>query len=108
MLGRGVLINPCLTAQLEGEPEEKDKRKRLEEFHQRIYDGYRATMPGERAVLFKMKELWSYLILLFENGAPHIKQIRKTQRLSQYEATVKTIFQTLPFKTPDKMQDEIF
>lgn len=92
MLGRGILKNPGLTALLEGELPAENFKARLMEFHQRIYDGYRAVMPGDRAVLFKMKELWSYLICLFEEAGPCMKQIRKAQSAGQYEAAVRLLF----------------
>ena len=95
MLGRGVLMNPFLTEQMEKKEPGADAKKRLEQFHSMIYEGYRRVMPGERPVLFKMKELWSYQMRLFTDDGSYMKQIRKAQRLSQYETAVKSVFRSL-------------
>lgn len=92
MLGRGVLMNPWLTAAAEKEEQREDLKQQLRRFHGLVYEGYRGTMPGERPVLFKMKELWGYLIRLFPEGASYMKQIKKAQHLGQYEAAVQTLF----------------
>ena len=95
MLGRGILMNPFLTEQLEEKEPKADAKKRLEQFHSIVYEGYLRVMPGERPVLFKMKELWSYQMRLFTDDGSYMKQIRKAQRLSQYEAAVKSVFRSL-------------
>ncbi len=91
MLGRGVLRNPGILQLVEeGSMPEKGV---IKEFHDRLYGDYRDIMPGERPTLFKMKELWTYMGSLFTGwDSIYAKQIRKCNRLSDYEQIVKQIF----------------
>ena len=89
MLGRGVLSNPALLRQLLGGP--ALSASELEEFLGRLADEYGHVLSGERDVLFKMKELWFYLIRLFPDSSRQLKQIRKAQRLTEYEAAVASL-----------------
>ncbi len=91
MLGRGVLRNPGLL-QLAQEGTMPDKAL-IKEFHDRLYNDYRDAMPGDKPTLFKMKELWFYMGTLFTGwDEGYAKQIRKCNRLSDYEQIVKQIF----------------
>lgn len=90
MIGRGLLANPGLVGELQGK-EPVDKQK-LRSFHDRIYRDYQGLLFGEKNVLFKMKELWSYLIESFEDAQKEAKKIRKAQRLSEYERAVEALF----------------
>ena len=49
-------------------------------------------MPGDKVVLFKMKELWVYLIELFVDAKKYGKRIRKAEKISAYEDAVKDLF----------------
>lgn len=99
MLGRGLLMNPGLAELLEGEVM-PDKEK-IREFHECLYQAYREHMPGDRVVLFKMKELWLYLIQIFSEPKAYAKRIRKAQTLKAYEAAVRELFgeqEIIPFQ----------
>ena len=50
-------------------------------------------MSGERNVLFKMKELWSYMLPAFEDGEKPGKKLKKAVRLSEYKVIADTLFQ---------------
>lgn len=90
MLGRGLLMNPCLAQEiLYGIRLEKNI---LYDFHQRIYEGYRGILFGEKNVLYKMKELWGYMIMIFSDNAKHMKRINKSQSLRDYEEAVSRLF----------------
>lgn len=92
MCGRGILRNPALLRMMAGG--ERLGIEELQEFHHRIYQGYReAFAPDERSVLFKMKELWGYLGDLFPDGEKAKKKIRKAQHFADYEGAVAVIFQ---------------
>ena len=84
MIGRGFLMRPGFTEKLswqsgnlQGEITESESREtgkavdsdKLWIFHDRIYEGYRAYLQGDKPVLFKMKELWSYLQVGFNEIA---------------------------------------
>lgn len=95
MLGRGLLANPGLIRQLKGEvPMQKEE---LKAFHDRILAGYEEIMSGDRNVLFRMKELWFYMIQLFGENEKYAKQIKKSQTVREYKQAVESIFTNLPF-----------
>lgn len=90
MLGRGLIANPGLIEEArEGRRLEKAK---LKAFHDQLLADYEAVMSGDRNVLFKMKELWAYLIQMFEDGDRYGKQIRKASRIAQYKQVVNSLF----------------
>lgn len=91
MLGRGLIANPALGRMLAG-MEDADRKGRLRQFHDELYHQYQETMPGERPVLFKMKELWFYMICLFEDSERMGKKLRKSQHLREYEEAVEGLF----------------
>lgn len=90
MLGRGILRYPGLISYIrEGIVMEKDK---LREFHDYIYERYCENLYGDKTVLFKMKELWSYMIHSFEYDPKIEKKIKKSQKRSEYDTAVKELF----------------
>lgn len=91
MCGRGVLQNPTLLNQFR-QTDFILEKEQLREFHDLLYAGYQQVMDGERIVLYKMKEIWAYMIQLFEDGKKYEKQIRKSERLSVYEQAVNGLF----------------
>lgn len=90
MFGRGILANPCLAEEILGGPPLEQERLRV--FCQDLLDSYRAAIPEERNVLFKMKELWLYQIHLFTEHERYAKKIRKARSLAEYEAAVNALF----------------
>lgn len=122
MMGRGLTANPGLAGELKGrDPLDK---KRLKLFHDEVYHGYLETIQGEKNTLFKMKELWSYMICMFREdegggsssgntadrntadgmeGMPNQvfkrekygKKIRKAANRAEYETAVSAIFRDL-------------
>ncbi len=90
MFGRGLLMNPGLCRQIrQGIGLDK---KTLRMFHDKIYGEYQEILPGARTILFKMKELWSFLAPAFTNYEKYAKKIRKAEKLEAYERTVDTLF----------------
>lgn len=90
MLGRGVIADPALIRELKGgSPASKEE---LREFHDRLYHGYREILSGDRVILARMKELWTYLIFSFSNWEDYRKPLRKATRLSEYEEVIRALF----------------
>lgn len=90
MLGRGLVGNPGLINQIRhGTPLDKQM---LKEFHDSVYRGYQETLSGERNVLFRMKELWFYMLSMFTDNNKYGKKIRKAESLANYETTVSNLF----------------
>lgn len=96
MLGRGLVANPGLVGQIRNG--ENMKKEQLKGFHNQVLKGYEEAMSGDRNVLFKMKELWSYMLFLFEGSEKQGKKIRKSKNLSEYRAVVDSLFVELDFK----------
>ncbi len=122
MIGRGILKNPALPAQIRrmtqstidtaiglqshqapqqpslppddavGAVSEALRKETLKAFHDEIFEGYAAQMPGETPTLFKMKDLWTYLIACFASADKHLKKIRKASNYTDYKIAVNHLF----------------
>ncbi|MDF2540573.1 MAG: dus1 [Herbinix sp.] len=90
MIGRGLIANPGLVKDMIDNS--KLDKQLLKEFHDRIYEGYKKILFGDRNVLFKMKEVWFYMITLFPDNEKYAKKIKKSERLSDYEQAVSSLF----------------
>ncbi len=89
MLGRGLIQNPELARALKEErSSEVFDKTRLKNFHDELLKQYCELMSGERNVLFRMKELWFYMIRLFPDRPKTEKKIKKAVRLAEYRAAV--------------------
>lgn len=76
---------------------QREAGRRLREFHDRLYEANRRVYlkeAGPKVVLFKMKEIWCYMLYAFEGGEKAAKKIKKAQRLEEYEAAVNALFGT--------------
>lgn len=92
MLGRGIIHNPGLVDWIDNE--KTLSKEVLRAFHDTILEEYIEISSGDRNVLFKMKELWFYMISLFENAEKLAKKIKKTERLKDYDTVINTLFTT--------------
>ena len=90
MLGRGILINPGLALTLRDG--KKTDLEALRKFHDEIFEKYQEVLFGEKTILFKMKELWSFMGLNFTDSKKYIKKIRKAERLQTYQEAVEKLF----------------
>lgn len=90
MIGRGLLTDPALAEKLEtANAEGNISSERFREFHDELYSEYQKAFSGEKPVLFKMKELWVYWGEQFPGEEKALKQIRKAQRLADYESAAR-------------------
>jgi len=96
MLGRGLIANPFLAQDIYTQNSIKTDEdwSRFQAFHDEVYLGYQKIMSGDTNVLFKMKELWSYMSKLWPDLKKQHKQIYKSRRCDEYEAAVKTLLFT--------------
>ena len=53
---------------------------------------YIELFPQETGALFKMKELWSYMIYMFSDNKNYIKKIRQAQNLIDYNKEISNLF----------------
>ena len=90
MFGRGIIKKPWLLSLIRDG--EKPDKKKLRAFHDGLYREYREILSGERNVLFRMKELWSYMAPSFTNYEKYAKKIKKSQNLCSYNEAVEMLF----------------
>ncbi len=93
MIGRGIIADPGLLGEITRG--EKRDYSRLRRFHDLVYEEYRSLGMGDRNVLFKMKELWSYLGVRFEGGERLLKRLKKAGRMEEYKAVAGQLFEDL-------------
>ncbi len=99
MIGRGLIRNPELAERIlslsRTEKAEADgfDLARFREFHDLLLSEYRERMSGEIPVLYKMKELWFYMMSMFPDSGKIEKKIKKSKRLAEYRAAVDELFQ---------------
>ena len=93
MIGRGLLTNPALAAQLKGEVfESKALRIKMREFHDQLLDAYSARLQGDGHIVMKMSQFWTYFSESFENPHKAMKLVKKSSNLLKYNAAVTEIF----------------
>lgn len=66
--------------------------EKLRAFHDEIYAGYQAIQFGDRNILFKMKELWHYMLNVMPNGDAYIKKMKKLNCCADYESLIRSMF----------------
>ena len=57
--------------------------------------GYEHIMSGGRNVLFKLKEVWSYMITFFPEDEKYGKKIKKAKTVEEYQRIVDTLFREM-------------
>ena len=102
MMGRGLLANPFLPKEIYDKKDDatdytivgmnKEQCLQLQAFHDELYDEYKKIMSGDQNVLFKMKEIWTYMIKLWPDAEKQQKAIRKAKKCSEYENAVRELF----------------
>ena len=90
MLGRGLIANPALTSHITNNI--KLDKKVLKDFHDKIYEDYKGILFGHRNVLFKMKEVWFYMLPMFSDNEKYAKKIKKAEKLCDYDVAVSSLF----------------
>lgn len=96
MLGRGMMMDPALPRKLRGGgPATGDELRR---FTETLYQGYRSAFGHPGAAAQRMKELWYYLICLFDGGEKYGKKMRRVKVPEEYERLEARIFRELPLR----------
>lgn len=94
MIGRGFLMHPGMGS-TNGNMDGRSAPANLWKFHDAVYEGYCAYIRGDKNMLFKMKELWSYMSVNFDESRPDIKkamkQLRKSQSRGDYESAIRQL-----------------
>lgn len=87
MLGRGLITDPFLAGKLKGDASEPDPA-RFRLLHDSLYREYQKVMSPDINVLYKMKELWTYWKVRFEDNSRDIKRLLKSKKYAEYEEAV--------------------
>ncbi|WP_461614702.1 tRNA dihydrouridine synthase [Clostridium sp. Marseille-QA1073] len=90
MIGRGILANPGLVGEIKNNT--NIDKEVLKEFHDEILNKYIELYNEERNTLFRMKELWGYMIYIFSDNKKYAKKIKKAQRVDHYNEAVLSLF----------------
>lgn len=96
MLGRGLIADPALCARAAGGP--GADKERLRAFLEEVYQGYTRDFDSARNAMLRMKEIWFYLIHLFQDDAGYGKKLKKATDHRTYEQLVGDIFRDLELK----------
>lgn len=90
MIGRGLILNPAL-AQMERKGVQPDFET-LFAFHEQLFEAYRKELSGDSNILHRMKELWFYMIHLFDYTENDAKRLKKAATCLEYHAAVMNLF----------------
>ena len=96
MIGRGAVADPALLRKLRGGP--AATREELQAFMQDLYREYQAFYGQVGTAAQRMREVWFYLIHLFDDADRLNKKLRRFRNPGEYEAIEAAIFQELPLR----------
>ena len=91
MLGRGILANPGLMNEIKNNI--FIDKNTLKDFHDEIFNEYRELFNEDRNAIFRMKELWGYMIHIFSDNKKYAKKIKKAQKLDAYNDAISSLFE---------------
>ena len=89
MIGRGLVGNPAMF-------QPGTDGATIRAFHDTLLETYIEAFGSARNAIFRLKENWRCMILLFEDSDKLWKKLRKTTDIAEYRAITAEIFTTLP------------
>ena len=92
MLGRGLLTNPFLAEQIKNIDNQLDKKQRLHNFVVDLYIERLHHAGGSPKIIGSMKELWKYMMNIFDDPQNVWRKVKKVNHLDEYETAVESIF----------------
>ena len=93
MLGRGLLTNPFLAEDIKKiNDNQKDRQTRLHDFVVSLYVERLHHAGGSPKIIGSMKELWKYMMNIFDDPQNVWRNIKKVNHLDEYENSVEKIF----------------
>lgn len=90
MIGRGILANPGLINEIKNNG--NINKEILKDFHDEVLNEYLELYKEDKNTLFRMKELWGYMIYIFSDNKKYAKKIKKAQKLNCYNEAVDSLF----------------
>lgn len=92
MIGRGLLYDPFLPAEIKSTEISLNKKEHVKRFIEDLYLVYRKQKNNSLSVIGSMKEYWSYLSRSFDDPHRVFKKVKKTNTFNEYEEAVFCIF----------------
>lgn len=92
MLGRGLLTNPFLAEEIKSIDNQQDKKQRLHNFVVDLYINRLRHAGGSPKIIGCMKELWKYMMNIFDDPQNVWRKVKKVNHLDEYEIAVEDIF----------------
>lgn len=93
MLGRGLLTNPFLAEEIKQiNDNQQDKNARLHKFVVDLYVERLRHAGGSPKIIGSMKELWKYMMNIFDDPQNVWRNVKKVNHLDEYEDAVEKIF----------------
>ena len=92
MLGRGLLTDPFLAEQIKLIENQLDKKSRLHNFVVDLYVERLRHAGGSPKIIGSMKELWKYMMNIFDDPQNVWRKVKKVNHLDEYETAVENIF----------------
>ena len=96
MIGQGLVSDPFLADRIRFSA--VSDAELLHSFHDELFATYAALFGSRNNAAKRMKELWFYLIRLFEAGERFGKQILKSKTADEYTIAVCKVFSELMIK----------
>ena len=96
MIGRGAIADPALPRKLRGGS--AATKEELQAFMQELYREYQAFYGQVGTAAQRMREVWFYLIHLFEDADRLNKKMRRFKNPGEYEAAQAAIFRELQLR----------
>ncbi len=97
MIGRGAVADPALLRKLRGGA--PASREELMAFTRTLYREYQAFYEQSGPAAQRMKEIWFFLIHLFDEGEKLSRQMRRLRTPREYEAVEAAIFSELSLRS---------
>lgn len=82
MLGRGAIKNPAIFREIKGG--EKIKTEELLSFTRVLSEDYLNLLKSETFTLYKLKEIWVYMLLNYPEEQKLAKEIKKANNLNKF------------------------
>lgn len=89
MLGRGIVSNPFLAAQIKGLKLPVDLKQAFFEFHNVLVDSVLSQLSGDSHLLSKMTAYWEYFSQSFSNSRKVFKRVKKANTKVSYLEAVE-------------------
>ncbi len=92
MIGRALIANPFLAAELKGLSPVGDKIEIFRHFHNELFSVFEQKLSGSGHILSKMLALWEYFSLFFADSHKTLKIIKKANSVPKYKQAANSIF----------------